>query len=93
MRYLAETLAKALAACHESVRPELLALNDKVKDAAEAHAKQSEAELLAMLEVRKRTSFNLRCHLILKAIWFYQDRLGTNIGKISPKRDDAFFAG
>jgi len=70
MRCLAETLAKALAACHESglVREELLALNDSVKVLAEAHAKQSEAELLAMLEVRKRTSFNLRCHLILKAI-------------------------
>jgi hypothetical protein len=92
MRFLAETLAKALAACHESERPELLALFDSMKVLAEAHAKQSEAELLAMLEVRKRTSFNLRCHLILKAISFYQDRLGTNIRKSTPKRD-AFFAG
>jgi hypothetical protein len=92
MWFLAETLAKALAACHESERPELLALFDSMKVLAEAHAKQSEAELLAMLEVRKRTSFNLRCHLILKAISFYQDRLGTNIRKSTPKRD-AFFAG
>jgi hypothetical protein len=31
--------------------------------------------------VRKRTTYLLRCHFILKMPSFYQDRLGTNIGK------------